>query len=208
MTRSVIRRWSVCVSWIQVASATARRFREPIHNSQTTDPRGYAVAIGKRCPPALAHLAFVPVCVTQCSTGSRRNVRGRRAVLQGRDRETRECRTRAGSSAALSICPRSGRSQGESSYRNPFVYEVVGNTAYISMITVQTYDDNVSRVGDKGVYWVQDGEVAPPLAILTGGQELHVRLLGTAHQCPLHHRCDQRVRFRPGRAQLRREDSA
>lgn len=145
VTRSVIRRWSVCVSWIHVASATARRFREPIHNSQTTDPRGYAVAIGKRCPPALAHLTFVPLCVTQRSTGSRRNVRG----------------TPPSSKDAIvklaNVEPRSGRSQRGELIQEPVCIRVVGNTAYISMITVKTYDDNFSRVGDKGVYWVQGG---------------------------------------------------
>ena len=41
--------------------------------------------------------------------------------------------------------------------QEPVCIRVVGNTAWISMITVKTYDENVSKVGAKGVYWVQDG---------------------------------------------------
>ena len=41
--------------------------------------------------------------------------------------------------------------------QEPVCIRVVGNTAYISMVTVRTYDDNVSKVGDKGVFWVRDG---------------------------------------------------
>lgn len=41
--------------------------------------------------------------------------------------------------------------------QEPVCMRVVGNTAYISMITVKTYDENLSKVGDKGVFWVQDG---------------------------------------------------
>jgi hypothetical protein len=41
--------------------------------------------------------------------------------------------------------------------QEPVCMRVVGNTAYISMVTVKTYDPNVSKVGDKGVFWVRDG---------------------------------------------------
>ena len=40
--------------------------------------------------------------------------------------------------------------------QEPVCMRVVGNTAYISMVTVKSYDENVSKVGDKGVFWVQD----------------------------------------------------
>ena len=39
----------------------------------------------------------------------------------------------------------------------PVCMRVVGNTAYISMVTVKSYDPNVSKVGDLGVFWVRDG---------------------------------------------------
>ena len=41
--------------------------------------------------------------------------------------------------------------------QEPMCMRVVGNTAYISVVTVKTYDPIVSNVGDKGVIWVQDG---------------------------------------------------
>ena len=40
--------------------------------------------------------------------------------------------------------------------QEPLCMRVVGNTAYISMVTVKTYDENVDKVGNKGVVWVQD----------------------------------------------------
>ena len=41
--------------------------------------------------------------------------------------------------------------------QEPVCMRVVGNTAYISLVTVKTYDENLVKVGDKGVFWVQDG---------------------------------------------------
>lgn len=41
--------------------------------------------------------------------------------------------------------------------QEPICMRVVGGTAYISMVTVKTFDENVSKVGDKGVFWVRDG---------------------------------------------------
>ena len=41
--------------------------------------------------------------------------------------------------------------------QEPVCMRVMGNTAYIGTVTVKTYDPNVSKVGDKGVFWVQDG---------------------------------------------------
>lgn len=41
--------------------------------------------------------------------------------------------------------------------QEPVCIRVVGNTAYISMVTVKSFDENVSKVGDKGVFWVRDG---------------------------------------------------
>ena len=41
--------------------------------------------------------------------------------------------------------------------QEPVCMRVVGNTAYISMVTVKSYDESVSKVGDKAVFWVQDG---------------------------------------------------
>lgn len=41
--------------------------------------------------------------------------------------------------------------------QEPVCIRVVGNVAYISMVTVKSYDPNVSKVGDLGVFWVRDG---------------------------------------------------
>jgi len=40
--------------------------------------------------------------------------------------------------------------------QEPLCMRVVGNTAYSSMVTVKTYDENVDKVGNKGVVWVED----------------------------------------------------
>ena len=40
--------------------------------------------------------------------------------------------------------------------QEPVCMRVVGNTAYISTVTVKSFDENVSKVGGKGVFWVQD----------------------------------------------------
>lgn len=39
----------------------------------------------------------------------------------------------------------------------PVCMRVVGNTAYISTVTVKAFDENVAKVGNKGVFWVRDG---------------------------------------------------
>ena len=48
--------------------------------------------------------------------------------------------------------------------QEPVCMRVVGNTAYIGTVLVKTYDENVEKVGDRGVFWVQtggkDGDVA------------------------------------------------
>ena len=41
--------------------------------------------------------------------------------------------------------------------QEPVCMRVVGNTAYIGTVVVKTYDENVYQVGERGVYWVQDG---------------------------------------------------
>jgi hypothetical protein len=41
--------------------------------------------------------------------------------------------------------------------QEPVCMRVVGNTAYIGTVLVKTYDENVEKVGDRGVFWVQNG---------------------------------------------------
>jgi hypothetical protein len=41
--------------------------------------------------------------------------------------------------------------------QEPVCMRVVGNTAYISMVTVKSFDENFFKVGEMGVFWVRDG---------------------------------------------------
>ena len=39
----------------------------------------------------------------------------------------------------------------------PECMRVVGNTAWVSLIVTKTFDQNLTKVGDRSVFWVRDG---------------------------------------------------